>query len=452
MTTNPTPPLSDKWQARAALNRLEAVRRAGKVSWQSSVVTREPHTKQREFIESTAKRKVIRAGRRGGKTVGIAIYAVRQFLKGRRVLYATPTQEQVDAFWYEVKQALASAIDSGVLYKNETLHLIEVQGTKNRIRAKTAWNADTLRGDYADDLILDEYQLMSEDAWSRVGQPMLLQSNGDAAFIYTPPSLASRSATKAKDPRHASKLYKMAEADESGTWGTFHFTSYDNPHNDPEGLEHMKAGMTHLAFEQEIMAEDSDDVAGALWKHETIELSRVNKYPELVRIAIGVDPTGGVAEAGIIAAGRGVDGHGYLLGDYSLAGTPKEWSNAVVSAYHIHRADRIVAEKNFGGAMVESTIRGADKDVSYKDVNSSRGKALRAEPIAAFYERGMIHHVGKFDALEDEYCSWIPNMNMLSPNRLDAAVFALTELMLEDKEPPPLTYDDSIDLNELWRG
>jgi hypothetical protein len=432
-------------------HRYQRAKAAAQASWQSLVHTREPHAKQTEFIDSTAKRRVIRAGRRSGKTVGIAIYAVRQFLKGRRVLYATPTQEQVDAFWYEVKHALERAIDSGALYKNETLHLIEVQGTKNRIRAKTAWNADTLRGDYADDLILDEYQLMSEDAWARVGQPMLLQSNGDAAFIYTPPSIHSRSATKAKDPRHASKLFKMAAADESGIWETFHFTSYDNPFNERDGLALMAEGMTRLAFEQEIMAEDTDDVAGALWKHETIELSRVNKYPELVRIVIGVDPTGGVAEAGIIAAGLGVNGHGYLLGDYSLAGTPKEWSNAVVSAYHIHKADRIVAEKNFGGAMVESTIRGADKDVSYKDVNSSRGKALRAEPIAALYERGMIHHVGKFDALEDEYCSWIPNMNMLSPNRLDAAVFALTELMIIDDEPAPLTYTYSDQIPDDWR-
>jgi hypothetical protein len=401
-------------------------------NWQSTVHTREPHEKQRLFIDSTAKRRVIRAGRRGGKTVGIAIYAVRQFLKGRRVLYATPTQEQVDAFWYEVKLALETAIDSGALYKNETLHLIEVAGTKNRIRAKTAWNADTLRGDYADDLILDEYQLMSEDAWARVGQPMLLQSNGDAAFIYTPPSLASRSVTKAKDPRHASKLFKMAEADETGTWETFHFTSYDNPHNDPEGLEHMKAGMTHLAFEQEIMAEDSDDVAGALWTHDMIEKLRVTKVPTLVRVVIGVDPTGSQHnETGICAAGISQTGHVYVLSDNSLLGSPKSWSSEVIATYNRNRADRVVGEINYGGDMVEHTIRTAPdgENISYKNVSASRGKAIRAEPIAALYEQGKAHHFGTFPELEDEMCSWLPGVGMASPNRMDAMVWAITELL-----------------------
>ena len=108
---------------------------------------REPHPEQRRFIESTAKRKVIRAGRRGGKTVGVAILAVQAFIAGRRVLYATPTQEQLDRFWHEVRAALQAPIDAGLLYKNETLHIIERLGTENRIRAKSAWNADTLRGD-----------------------------------------------------------------------------------------------------------------------------------------------------------------------------------------------------------------------------------------------------------------------------------------------------------------
>ena len=117
---------------------------------------RRPHSHQALFVESQAKRIMLRAGRRGGKTVGIAIRALRRFLAGRRVLYAAPTQDQVDTFWWEVKRALGELIDSGLVYKNESKHLVEFKGTKQRIRAKTAWNADTLRGDYADDLILVE--------------------------------------------------------------------------------------------------------------------------------------------------------------------------------------------------------------------------------------------------------------------------------------------------------
>ena len=126
---------------------------------------RQPHAAQRIFIDSPAKRKVIRAGRRSGKTTGVALLSVREFLKGHRILYATPTEDQIIAFWFEVKRALLPSLEEGVFIKNETRHTIEFSGTKQRIRAKTAFNADTLRGDYADLLILDEYQLMNEDAW-----------------------------------------------------------------------------------------------------------------------------------------------------------------------------------------------------------------------------------------------------------------------------------------------
>lgn len=133
----------------------------------NTVNLRTPHSKQVPFLDSKAPRKVIRAGRRGGKTVGIAILAVRAFLQGCRVLYATPTQDQIERFWFEIKRALEAQVDAGRLVKNETKHTIERPNSENRIRGKTAWNADTLRGDYADLLILDEWQLMAEDAWEQ---------------------------------------------------------------------------------------------------------------------------------------------------------------------------------------------------------------------------------------------------------------------------------------------
>lgn len=106
------------------------------------------HPHQHRFVDSKAKRKVVCAGRRGGKTKGAAQLAVETFLAGPRILYAAPTTEQIETFWREVKEALAEPIGAGVFYKNETEHVIEIPGTKQRIRAKTAWNADTLRGDY----------------------------------------------------------------------------------------------------------------------------------------------------------------------------------------------------------------------------------------------------------------------------------------------------------------
>lgn len=388
-----------------------------------------PHEKQAKFIDSTAKRIVVRAGRRGGKTVGVAIRAVKRFLAGRRILYAAPTQEQIQRFWVSVTRALQEPIDAGVLVKNETYHTIELAGTEQRIRAKTAWNADTLRGDYADDLILDEWQLMNEDAWGIVGAPMLLDNNGDATFIYTPPSLHSRSASKADDPQHAAKLYKKAKADETGRWEAHHFTSHDNPYISAEAISELAGDMTALAYRMEIGAEDVDEAPRALWTRLLIEKNRVIKSPEYDRIVVAIDPSASSTgdEAGIITAGK-ASNEGYVIADDSIQGSPKTWATAAVTAYHKFEADCIVAESNNGGEMVSEVIATVDPHIRVKLVHASRGKQTRAEPVASVYEHGRGHHVGAFSQLEDEMCLWQPGED--SPNRMDAMVWAFTELGL----------------------
>lgn len=393
-----------------------------------TVHLKRPHAHQERFISSSAKRKVIRAGRRGGKTVGVSIYAVKRFLEKRRVLYAAPTSEQIGRFWSEVCSALREPIEAGILYKNETEHIIEVKGTENRIRAKTAWNADTLRGDYADDLILDEWQLMDEEAWEVVGAPMLLDNNGDAVFIYTPPSLHSRSANKARDPQHAAKLYARALADATGRWECFHFTSRDNPYISAEALDEITRDMTSISYRMEILAEDVNEAPGALWTRATIEANRVVKAPVLSRVVVGVDPsaTSTGDAAGIVTGGEAA-GHGYLLSDDTIQGSPLQWATAAVTAYHKYKANMIVAEANNGGEMVAQVIAQVDASVPVKLVHASRGKQTRAEPVAAKYEKGNIHHVGIFPALEDEMCLWVPGDE--SPNRMDAAVWTFTELI-----------------------
>ncbi len=389
----------------------------------------EPHEKQEAFMRSPKSRKIIRAGRRGGKTVGVAILALEKFLEGRRVLYAVPTTDQMDRFWKTVTRALQQPIERNVFRKNETYHFVELPGTEQRIRGKTAWNADTLRGDYADVLILDEWQLMDEDTWETVGAPMLLDNNGDAVFIYTPPSLHSRSTSKARDPQHAAKMYAEAQQDKTGRWAAFHFTSHDNPHISREGLGEITKDMTSLAYRMEILAEDINEAPGALWTRTIIDKNRKIKTPDLSRIVVGVDPsaTSTGDEAGIVVAGLHGD-QGYVLADESIQGSPLVWATAAVTAYHTHKADRIIAEANQGGEMVSLTIEQVDPTVPVELVHASRGKQTRAEPIAAQYEQGRVHHVGKFEALEDEMCLWIPGD--ASPNRMDALVWALTELML----------------------
>ena len=391
----------------------------------ATVNLKQPHQKQIDFIDSPAKRKVVRAGRRSGKTTGVAILAVEQFLRGRRILYATPTQEQVDTFWREVKYALEEPIEAGAFYKNETLHVIERLGTDQRIRAKTAWDADSLRGDFADILILDEFQDMDVEAWTLVGAPMLLDNNGDGIFIYT----------KKRGRNHTNDLFKRAKADVTGRWATFIFTSFDNPHISEAALAFITDDMTNLGYRMEILAEDIGDDPRALWNRDIIQ--HTSEIPRLDRVVVGVDPSGAATgtECGIITAGRGVlDGErcAFILGDDSRTDTPAGWGSAVVAAYNRHNAGRVAGEVNYGGDMVENTIRtvkGAH-NISYKSVRATRGKAVRAEPVTALYEKGRVYHVGKFDGLEDEMCSWIPGESDWSPGRIDGLVWAITDLML----------------------
>ncbi len=390
-----------------------------------------PHQHQTKFLRSRAKRIIIRAGRRGGKTVGASIKAVEEFLTDRRVLYAAPTSDQLQRFWSEVCRDLEEPISAGVYRKNETEHSISKSGSEARIRAKTAWNADTLRGDYADVLILDEWQLMNESAWEEVGAPMLIDNNGDAIFIYTPPSLHTRlkgTVSKARDLRHASKMFERASKDVSGRWAAFHFTSHDNPHVSRAGLDEVTVDMTALAYRQEILAEDIDEVPGALWTRKLIEETRVLVAPELVRVVVGVDPPGGTTnEAGIVGSGVGKDGHLYVIADRSCLASPEVWASAACGLYDELKADRVCGERNYGGDMVRATIESVDDNVSYKDVNATRGKMVRAEPIAARFEKGTAHLVGKFEQLEDEMCSYVPGN--LSPNRMDAMVWTGIELL-----------------------
>ena len=195
---------------------------------------------------------------------------------------------------------------------------------------------------------------------------------------------------------------------------------------------------------QELNAEILDDNPNALWQRDLIEELRVNRFPDLTRIVVGVDPQvadpdktedDDSAETGIIIGGvtAGDDPHAYILADYSLRETPQKWGSAVVSGFNKFKADRVVAEVNNGGAMVEFVIATIARDthqrIPYKAVHASRGKVSRAEPVSALYEQKRVHHVGAFPILEDQMCEWQPGMK--SPDRLDALVWLLTELMVK---------------------
>lgn len=182
---------------------------------------------------------------------------------------------------------------------------------------------------------------------------------------------------------------------------------------------------------QELMGELLDDVEGALWTLGLLDENRVQRAPELRRIVVAVDPSGGTGpnadEQGIIVAGQGIDGDLYVLADRSCSLSPHGWASRAVAAFHEFAADRIIAERNYGGDMVESTIRQVQNDVPVKVITASRGKLQRAEPVAALYEQHRVHHVGALSQLEDQMTTWTPQSGT-SPDRMDALVWAVTEL------------------------
>lgn len=182
---------------------------------------------------------------------------------------------------------------------------------------------------------------------------------------------------------------------------------------------------------QELHAEILDDVPGALWTRAMIDDAIVSEYPPLVRIVIAIDPQGvkgeETADTGIVAVGIDDDDNGYVLEDLTVNGSPGEWAKQALLGFDKWRADRIIAESNHGGDMVEHTIRTQRRNAPITLIRASRGKYTRAEPIAAFYEQGRVKHVGSMPLLEDQLCEWVPGED--SPDRLDALVWGLTELM-----------------------
>jgi phage terminase large subunit-like protein len=202
-----------------------------------------------------------------------------------------------------------------------------------------------------------------------------------------------------------------------------------------ESVQRLYAG-TRLG-RQELDGVLIEDFEGALWSRDLIEKARVACAPEMKRIVIGVDPpaTSGGDACGIIVLGKGRDDKAYLLADCSVSGrSPEGWARAVAAAAQAWNADRVVAEGNMGGEMVESTLRAADMAMPIKRVHARLGKSARAEPVAALYESGRAFHAGAFPQVEDELCGLIAGGGYegpgRSPDRADALVWAMTELML----------------------
>ena len=290
----------------------------------------------------------------------------------------------------------------------------------------TLYSADEperLRGPQHDGAWVDELGAMSypDQAWAQLTFGLRLGRNPRAVVTTTPKPIPVIK-TLTKDP----------------TCYVTRGTTYDNIMNLPQAFVRQIVSRyegTRLG-RQELMAEILEDVEGALWSLQAIEATRVVRPPELVRIVVAIDPavtnTEESDETGIIVAGLGRDGNGYVLADLSLKASPDGWGRRAAKAFDEFSADRVVYEANQGGDMVRHVLKTVDQRLPLREVHASRGKQTRAEPIAALYEQGRVHHVGVLRKLEDQMTTWQPDDPRAgSPDRVDALVWALTDLMLD---------------------
>lgn len=219
----------------------------------------------------------------------------------------------------------------------------------------------------------------------------------------------------------------------------FKINPHDNEENISDGYLDTLKGMSARFRQRFLEGEFSDDNPNALFSDSVIETWRVldGTMPQLVRVVVAVDPSGSDDEEnadndaiGIVVAGLGIDGNAYIIEDCTVKAGPATWGRIATDAYDRHKADCIVGEINYGGAMVRQTIQTARPRTPFKQVTATRGKHVRAEPFSALYEQGKVRHVGLFPALEDELTAFstFGYTGQGSPNRADAAVWALSEL------------------------
>ena len=289
----------------------------------------------------------------------------------------------------------------------------------SRIKLFSAEEPDRLRGPQHHGAWCDELAAWEDpDAWDQLQFGLRLGEKPQTVVTTTPRPIALLKNLIARETTYITRG-----------------NTFENAKNlAPAALMELQARYSGTRLgRQELEGELLEDIEGALWSRAWIEQSRITtaNLPPLYRIIIAIDPavTSGEDsdETGIVAAGATADGHFYVLEDATLKATPDAWGRRAVQAFRDWKADRIVAEVNNGGDMVIMVIQQVDRNAPVTKVHASRGKRVRAEPISALYEQGRVHHVGSFPKLEDQMVSWTPESND-SPDRLDALVWALTEL------------------------
>ncbi len=369
------------------------------------------------------------AGRGSGKTrTGAEEMWFHGSVSEERIAIVGPTNNDVRKTCFEGESGLLATIPKGLIdnYNRSSLELWLKNGSY--FIGYSSEEPERLRGPQHHRAWCDELAAWknAQEMWDMLEFGMRLGDNPQVVATTTPKPI---------------KLVRALIKDPGTVVSAA--STFDNAANlPPRYLQRLRDRYegTRLG-RQELYAELLTDVVGALWTPEMMKLT--TELPTMQRVVVAVDPSGAsdasddaADEIGIVVAGKGTDGRGYILEDASLRASPAGWASRAIVMYKKWGADRVIGEKNFGGAMVESTIRNVDENVSYKGVHASRGKIVRAEPVAALYEQGKVSHYRNPDdpsnlsKLEDQMCSMTGDgyVGDGSPDKVDAAVWALSEL------------------------
>jgi len=367
---------------------------------------------------------LILAGRGFGKTRTGAEWVRAAVESVGRVAIIAPTAADARDIMIEGESGILACCPSSKRPKYEPSKRRVTFGNGAIVTAYSADEPDRLRGPqhgaaWCDELASWRYP----EAWDMMQMGLRLGSDPRAVVTTT--------------PRPTTIIRRLMD---DPTTAVTRGSTFDNKANLPgQFLAAIRARYegTRLG-RQELYAEVLTDTPGALWTHGLIEQHRVREAPELTRVVVAVDPAATSGEdsdeTGIVVAGIDASGHGYVIADGSTRGTPRQWAEAAVELYRRFRADLIVAEANQGGEMVRHVLSTVDPSVPIRLVHASRGKHTRAEPISSLYEQGRVHHVGSLATLEDQMSSWVSGQSSKSPDRMDAMVWALTELMISQGE------------------
>lgn len=331
----------------------------------------------------------------------------------------------------DVRDTMVELFESSIMKVSPPYFMPKLESSKRRVTWPNGMRAIMYSGDEPDQLRGPQHGFGWLDELSKFQWPLSTWQNFSLGLRLGPTPQAIITTT----PRPIPVIKHLV--DDPGVVKTYGST-YENASNLPQTFLDtiLKRYEGTRLGAQELHGKLLGDVEGALWSREGLEKCRVFKLPDITRVVVSIDPSvggameGGTAETGIVAAGLGSDNHAYVLQDATVpTNKPEAWAQQAVATYHRYGADALVAEVNQGGEMVRYTIHTVDPTIPVTMVHASRNKQTRAEPVSSLYSQVRVHHLGMFPDLEDELCSWVPGET--SPDRLDALVWAITELCLK---------------------